>query len=216
MRVPLIVLALVAMPIAAGVAQGQDKNKCKGSNPTAMAHANKPPPGQTKKDCPDPVPPPAPPPPPSPVPPPAPPPPPPPAPPPPPPPAPPPAPPPPPPPAPAPGIDEIHGMVWEDLNGDGIRDPFAGEMGLQGWTVQLFDASGLALGSQVSDASGNYIFAGLSAASYSVCIVMQAGYHQTYPLSGTGCAGRGYAFTIPPSTFATWETKIDFGEMLGP
>jgi len=107
-------------------------------------------------------------------------------------------------------------MVWEDLNGDGIRDPFAGEMGLQGWTVQLFDASGLALGSQVSDASGNYIFAGLSAASYSVCIVMQAGYHQTYPLSGTGCAGRGYAFTIPPSTFATWETKIDFGEMLGP
>ncbi len=107
-------------------------------------------------------------------------------------------------------------MVWEDLNNDGIRDPFAGEMGLPGWTVQLFDASGLPLGNQVSDSLGNYIFPGLLAGPYSVCIVMLAGYHQTSPLSGTGCAGKGYAFTIPPSQFATWETKIDFGEMLGP
>src|SRR2546422_5194514 len=29
------------------------------------------------------------------------------------------------------------GMVWEDINGDGSRDPFAGEMGLAGWEVQL-------------------------------------------------------------------------------
>ena len=28
-------------------------------------------------------------------------------------------------------------MVWEDINGDGSRDPFAGEMGLAGWEVQL-------------------------------------------------------------------------------
>ena len=107
-------------------------------------------------------------------------------------------------------------MVWEDINGDGIRDPFAGEMGLANWSVQLFDANMLLLSSATTDASGNYIFAQVPAGSYSVCVVSQALYHQTVPLTGTGCGGLGYSFTIQVASFATWVTNIDFGEKLNP
>jgi len=34
----------------------------------------------------------------------------------------------------------IGDMVWEDLNGDGVRDP--GDLGINGVTVSLFDAAG--------------------------------------------------------------------------
>ena len=114
------------------------------------------------------------------------------------------------------GIDEIHGLVWEDLDGNGSRDAFSGEMGLMGWTVQLLDANGLLLATQVTDEAGNYVFAGVSAGTYSTCVVAQSTYTQTFPTSGTGCGGLGYSFTILPSTWATWVTNIDFGEMLNP
>ena len=107
-------------------------------------------------------------------------------------------------------------MVWEDIDGNGIRDPFAGEMGLMGWNVQLFDANGLLLATQTTDALGNYVFGGLSAGTYSVCVVPQSTYHQTTPLNGTGCGGLGYSDTFQVSTFAVWATNNDFGEMLNP
>ena len=111
--------------------------------------------------------------------------------------------------------NEIHGMVWEDLApGDGVRDPFGGEMGLAGWSVQLFDANGLLLNSATTDDAGNYIFAALPAGTYSVCVVGQPTYHQTAPLSGTGCGGLGYRFVILESQFGSWTIKIDFGQML--
>jgi SdrD B-like domain len=105
-------------------------------------------------------------------------------------------------------------MVWEDLDGDGLRDPFAGEMGLVGWSVQLFDANGQLLGTQTTDDAGNYVFGALSAGTYSICVVAQGTYHQTSPLGGTGCSGLGYSVTFQVSTFAIWATNIDFGEML--
>jgi hypothetical protein len=105
-------------------------------------------------------------------------------------------------------------MVWEDIDGNGSRDPFAGEMGLEGWSVQLFDATGAVIGTQVTDASGNYVFAGLSAGTYSVCVVPQSTYHQTSPLDGAACGGLGYVVTFQVSSFAIWATNIDFGEML--
>jgi hypothetical protein len=107
-------------------------------------------------------------------------------------------------------------MVWEDINSDGIRDPFAGEMGIAGWSVQLLDANGLLLSSATTDASGNYIFAALPAGTYSTCVVAQAAYHPTAPTgaAATGCGGLGYNFTILPSQFATWVVNRDFGEHL--
>ena len=121
----------------------------------------------------------------------------------------------PPPPQPPPlANNEIHGMVWEDIDGNGVRDPFAGEMGLLGWSLQLFDANGLLLSSATSDDAGNYIFPALPAGTYSVCVVGQPTYHQTAPLSGTGCGGLGYRFVILGSQIGSWTIKIDFGQML--
>jgi len=110
-------------------------------------------------------------------------------------------------------------MVWEDIADvgvDGVRDPFGGEMGLAGWSVQLFDANGLFLSSATTDDAGNYVFAALPAGTYSVCVVGQPTYHQTVPLSGTGCGGLGYSFPIQDSPFGSWTVKIDFGQMLNP
>ncbi|HWC72751.1 MAG TPA: SdrD B-like domain-containing protein, partial [Gemmatimonadales bacterium] len=124
-------------------------------------------------------------------------------------------PPPPPPPPPGPTTNRALGMVWEDIDGNGIRDPFAGEMGLAGWTVQLYDGNGQLLSSQVTDADGNFAFDSLVNGSYSVCVVAQGGYTQTSPLSGTGCGGRGYSFSFS-NPFETWATNNDFGEMANP
>ncbi len=107
-------------------------------------------------------------------------------------------------------------MVWEDIDGNGVRDPFGGEMGLQGWSVQLFDANGLLLSTQITDGSGNYIFAALPGGTYSVCVVSQPAYHQTDPLSGTGCGGLGYSFPILDNPFGSWTVNINFAEMLNP
>src|SRR6266576_3417409 len=118
-RVVLGGLGLFALPLVAAAAQGQSAaNKCKntpqaGQNGNSQRGAAAVAAAQANK-CPAPVPPPAP------VPQPA---------------------PPPVPPPPPPGINEVHGMVWEDIDGNGVRDPFGGEMGLAGWTVQLFDAN---------------------------------------------------------------------------
>ncbi len=107
-------------------------------------------------------------------------------------------------------------MVWEDIDGNGVRDPFGGEMGLAGWTVQLYDANGLLLSSAPSDDAGNYIFAALPAGTYSVCVLADhALYHQTDPLSGTGCGGLGYSFPIL-GNLGSWTVNINFGEMLNP
>src|SRR6266446_2090850 len=154
-RVVLGVLGLLALPLVAAAAQGQSAaNKCKntpqagqngnsqrGAAAVAAAQANKcpapvPPPAPVPLPPPPPPPPaplpPPPPPPPVPVPPPPPPPPPPPA------PVPPPPPPPPPPSSPPVGPHEARGIVFEDLDGNGLRDPFAGEMGLAGWGLELW------------------------------------------------------------------------------
>ena len=218
--------ACKVMPASAGnsgsVPPGQAK-KCPAPPPPAPVPAPAPPPPPPPAAVP---PPPPPPPPPAPVPPPPPPPPPPPAPVPPPPP-PPPAPvppPPPPPPAPVPppppesppsGPHQARGIVFEDIDGDGLRDPFAGEMGLAGWSVQLI-WNGQVVASAPTDVDGNYRIDNIGNSSYSVCIVPQAGYNQTKPAgaAASGCGGSGYSFTLN-SVFMTWF-QGDFGMQLQP
>ncbi|HEV2670178.1 MAG TPA: SdrD B-like domain-containing protein [Gemmatimonadales bacterium] len=215
MRVPLLVLALVVTPLAVGAAQGQSggnananaDNRCKnspqaGKNGNSQAGAAAAAQAQLHKNCSDPVPvPPPPPPPPAPVPP--------------------PAPPPPPPPAPPPppsdstvtGIHKATGIVFNDLDGSGSRDMFSGENGMPGWTVQLFNASTHALLATAStDASGYFMFSGLTNGTYDVCVVAQTGYMQTWPTIGNACDGLGYEFSFD-STIETWATNNDFGEL---
>ena len=237
-RVLFAVVGLSALPLVAVAAQGHGNSPvaCRVTPQTAGNSGNLPP-GQAKK-CPAPpppaaVPPPAPPPPPPPAPvpppppapvPPPPPPPPAPVPPPPPPPPAPVPPPPPPPPAPVPppppespptGPHQARGIVFEDIDGDGLRDPFAGEMGLAGWSVQLM-WNGQLVASATTDVDGNYQIDNLGNSTYSVCIVPQGGYTQTKPAgaAATGCGGSGYLFTVN-SVFMTW-LQGDFGMQLQP
>jgi len=77
----------------------------------------------------------------------------------------------------------IAGSVWNDGDGDGVREP--GEAGLSGWTVYLdLDANGV-LGTDearvVTSSDGSYSFPGLAAGTYLVTLVPQAGWDQTSP-----------------------------------
>ena len=81
----------------------------------------------------------------------------------------------------------ISGSLWNDLNGDGVRD--ANEAALGGWTVYL-DANGnaqLDAGelSTVSDATtGSYSFTEVAPGSYQVRQVLQPGWENTFPIAG--------------------------------
>jgi protocatechuate 3,4-dioxygenase beta subunit len=68
-------------------------------------------------------------------------------------------------PGPGPG-GTIEGRAWGDTNLNGIQEP--GEAGFGGITVSLFNGSNSLIGTTVTDATGHYRFAGLSAGSYQV------------------------------------------------
>ncbi|HYT75540.1 MAG TPA: SdrD B-like domain-containing protein [Vicinamibacterales bacterium] len=104
-----------------------------------------------------------------------------------------------------------NGIVFEDLNGDGLRDPFAGEMGLEGWTVELW-WNGQVLATATTDADGKYMFPNLGNTTYSLCLQSKGGYAQTLPVGGTGCGGSGYTWTFS----GTFQQMFPghFGEML--
>ena len=105
-------------------------------------------------------------------------------------------------------------MVWEDINGDGSRDPFAGEMGLAGWEVQLiWSVNGQVIATSTTDADGNFEFLGIGNSSYSICVVGQAGYTQKYPVDlYPNCGGMGYPFS--PNTVIPQQFQGTFGMML--
>jgi LruC domain-containing protein/uncharacterized repeat protein (TIGR01451 family)/fimbrial isopeptide formation D2 family protein len=68
----------------------------------------------------------------------------------------------------------IGDTVWYDTNGNGIQD--AGEPGIPGVSVNLYDESGTLLMAQTkTDAKGRYAFGGLAAAGYLVEFVQPKG-----------------------------------------
>jgi protocatechuate 3,4-dioxygenase beta subunit len=60
----------------------------------------------------------------------------------------------------------IGNMVWNDLDGDGTQD--AGEPGVRGVTVTLYDNSGNVVTVTTTDANGNYLFTNIPAGTYTV------------------------------------------------
>jgi len=90
----------------------------------------------------------------------------------------------------------ISGQVYDDLNGDGYRQP--GEPTIAGWTVELVDSTGQVITTAVTgdvdlngdgaidpaDETGAYRFADLPAGEYEVRRVGQAGWRQTAPNMG--------------------------------
>jgi hypothetical protein len=68
----------------------------------------------------------------------------------------------------------IGDFVWEDLNKNGVQD--AGEPGLSGVTVNLYDGSGNLIGSTTTDRNGYYSFPNRPAGNYQVGFVAPFGY----------------------------------------
>ncbi|MBZ0302303.1 MAG: carboxypeptidase regulatory-like domain-containing protein, partial [Anaerolineae bacterium] len=64
--------------------------------------------------------------------------------------------------------------VWEDINGDGIQD--GGEPLIQGVTVQLYNLSNTLIATDVTDASGLYLFTDVYPGSYYLHFVAPNGY----------------------------------------
>lgn len=89
----------------------------------------------------------------------------------------------------------IGGLIWEDLDGDGIRD--LAEAGLAGWTVYLdLNDNGILDPEeprQLSGPDGQYVFENLRPGTYVVAEVLQPGYVQTFPgEAGASTTHRSY------------------------
>jgi protocatechuate 3,4-dioxygenase beta subunit len=75
--------------------------------------------------------------------------------------------------------------VWFDTDGNGRQD--AGETGVSNVSVELFNSGGTVVATTTTDGSGNYLFEGLAAGSYSVRFVpasLPSGYIFTVPNTG--------------------------------
>jgi len=108
----------------------------------------------------------------------------------------------------------ISGQLFKDVNGDGIRD--AGEIGMDGWTVELVDpASGAVLASQTTatadlngdgtidpiSETGLYIFDDLLMRDYAIRQVDQFGWRPTVPSGGVHSVALGYGADVGPYLF---------------
>ena len=80
----------------------------------------------------------------------------------------------------------IGDLVWDDVDGDGVYEPDAGELPLAGVVVKLRDVNGNVLEIQTTGADGLYLFDDLVPGTYTVQIVsgIPYGYVQTYDLDG--------------------------------
>lgn len=109
------------------------------------------------------------------------------------------------------GPHSIYVLVYEDVDGDGSWNMFAGELGLAAWNLQLY-WNGRVVAEMATDGNGVYEFQNLGNATYSVCVVPQAGYLQTQPAPGNACAGAGYEVALS----GAFGTRFDrfFGFML--
>lgn len=68
----------------------------------------------------------------------------------------------------------ISGVLWNDLNGNGHRDP--NEPGMAGWTVRLNTGQ-----TAVTDPNGQYSFADLGPGLYRISEEQQQAWFQTWP-----------------------------------
>ena len=107
----------------------------------------------------------------------------------------------------------IGDTVFNDLDGDGLQGP--GEPGISGVTVELLDGSctsGVDCPTVVTDASGSYLFSGLSDGSYSVSVdgtqPALSGYNLT--TNDDGVPGSPYIRNVT-LTGGVSQLGIDFG-----
>ncbi|KGK97722.1 hypothetical protein LI82_08045 [Methanococcoides methylutens] len=102
----------------------------------------------------------------------------------------------------------IGDLVWEDLDGDGIKN--AGEPGIAGVTVKLYECGATnPIATTTTDANGMYLFTGLAPGDYYVEFVAPVGYIFTPPDQGADDAMDSDA---DPTTGKTVCTNLESGE----
>ncbi|MEQ1830640.1 MAG: SdrD B-like domain-containing protein, partial [Pirellula sp.] len=77
----------------------------------------------------------------------------------------------------------LAGNVYEDLDGDCIRDP--DEISLSGVVIELRDAQGTVIASTQTDSQGNYSFENLKPGIYSIRELQPSGYLQGGQMAGS-------------------------------
>jgi parallel beta-helix repeat protein len=113
------------------------------------------------------------------------------------------------------------GLKFNDVNGNHVRN-LPEDVGLPGWTITLWNSTQTAIvavpgGNPVlTDASGNYLFAGLAPDTYVVCESPMATWNQTFPQAGAGIVActngtLGYQFTLSFDVNNCTDTGNDFG-----
>ena len=109
----------------------------------------------------------------------------------------------------------ISDFVWDDLDADGIQD--AGEPGLNGVTVELFNGAAVSQGTTTTAAGGAYSFTGLTPGDYFVGFTLPAGYQFSALDQGADDALDSDANTISGQTTTytltsgETETSVDAG-----
>jgi hypothetical protein len=99
-------------------------------------------------------------------------------------------------------------LLWIDTDGDGVQD--AGEPGIAGAVVQLFNSSGVLVATATTGANGEYFFSQLTPGIYTVRVnssTLPAGVAPTYDLDGTATPNSAVV-TVGPSQNIT---NVDFG-----
>jgi protocatechuate 3,4-dioxygenase beta subunit len=102
----------------------------------------------------------------------------------------------------------IGDKVWDDKDGDGIKD--SGEVGINGVTLQLLDASNNVVATTTTNSSGAYTFSNVGPGTYTVRVVtssLPAGATPTFDLDGIASAHQA---TVTLSCNQN-KTDVDFG-----
>ncbi len=82
-------------------------------------------------------------------------------------------------------LGSIGDRVWDDVDNDGVQD--AGEVGLNGVTVNVLDGGGVVIATATTSGDGGYTFGGLLGGAYTAQVdasTLPAGYEPTFDLDG--------------------------------
>lgn len=85
------------------------------------------------------------------------------------------------------GTNSLGNLVWYDANNDGLQ---TGEQGMSGLLVTLYNGSGTAVATTVTNENGEYLFAGLADGTYSVGFTnLPAGFDFSAPSATNDATG---------------------------
>lgn len=109
----------------------------------------------------------------------------------------------------------VSGQIWGDVNGNGIQE--AGDNGLNNVYVSLYSSSNYLIGRALTNASGQYTFAGVPPGNYYVVVAMPQGQTVVSPPNASGNEATDSDITNPASqstaafSLTSGQTLLDVG-----